>query len=442
MKTNKKVGTENLPYAYLNCCPEELELGAVILAKVHENHPLSYVLPFDKEEERSISEKEARLTNENCQVMVTFLSPVSMTSFDFLMDLLVSQVERTALPLVPVVTAAVPLGNDQEFLDFREKQTDIIPLSPEEQENLLIKLEKVQKHFQRDSNYANFRGETLVELAAFLEEKTTILTKGFCFTLCKELVNSLHCNFIFQPHYSDSTLPQLYRDLATRLRNSTLGGHMPFLQADFIHQKEERHFFSQYPGLNLSEFYRSQSQDLQLEGRILRHFSSQESKVVVAFSVREIGANAFAYLEQLEELVLPDGVQKLGDYAFDCCTRLKRVYFPPSLREIGDSAFVNCENLLEIVLPEGVERVGRRCFSQCTGLKKITLPDSLLMLGEGAFEYCSALEEVILSKNLTEIPANCFQYCTELQNLTLPEGISSVGQGAFVGSGVDGNRKV
>lgn len=62
--------------------------------------------------------------------------------------------------------------------------------------------------------------------------------------------------------------------------------------------------------------------------------------------LRRIGDYAFYQDERLEEIVVPDGTKRIGMHAFDGCTSLKRVYVPPTVTEIGENAFPAHEGLI------------------------------------------------------------------------------------------------
>ena len=57
---------------------------------------------------------------------------------------------------------------------------------------------------------------------------------------------------------------------------------------------------------------------------------------------------------QVEKIVLSEGVEEIGDYAFANNKLLKSVVFPSTLKKIGRGAFKN-SNLESVTLPSGLE---------------------------------------------------------------------------------------
>lgn len=71
-----------------------------------------------------------------------------------------------------------------------------------------------------------------------------------------------------------------------------------------------------------------------------------------------------------EHLEIPEGVTKIGMYAFKNCTELTSVTIPETVTDIGSNAFSGCKNLLAITIPGGVSKLEYR-LSDCTQLKHI-----------------------------------------------------------------------
>lgn len=116
------------------------------------------------------------------------------------------------------------------------------------------------------------------------------------------------------------------------------------------------------------------------------HRKKNLRSVTFSKDVRKIGSDAFSGTG-IENLVLPEGVEVIGDRAFRSCIDLKSVSLPSTLKRIGYAAFSECKNLKHIQLPEGLEEIDGSAFSN-SGIIDISIPDSLLYLGENVFYGC------------------------------------------------------
>ncbi|KAL7531135.1 hypothetical protein ACHAXR_006095 [Thalassiosira sp. AJA248-18] len=74
----------------------------------------------------------------------------------------------------------------------------------------------------------------------------------------------------------------------------------------------------------------------------------------------------------LKEVVLNEGLQKIGGLAFYDCSWLENIKFPPTLIEVGDDVFRGCKRLKVVVLNEGLQKIiGDRAFQGCSSLENI-----------------------------------------------------------------------
>ncbi len=62
-------------------------------------------------------------------------------------------------------------------------------------------------------------------------------------------------------------------------------------------------------------------------------------------------------------VIVPEGVTRIGDVAFQGCTGLTAITLPESLTHIGYGAFRGCTGLTAITLPKGLVRIGKMDFS-------------------------------------------------------------------------------
>lgn len=103
--------------------------------------------------------------------------------------------------------------------------------------------------------------------------------------------------------------------------------------------------------------------------------------------------------------------------------------------KIAASAFTSdpsLQNLKEVVIPEGIEVIDEYAFLRCVKLEKINFPESLVSIRTTAFGYCSSLKEIVLPNNLTSIYARAFANCTELKSVIIG-GVNTINSAVFSG---------
>ena len=107
-------------------------------------------------------------------------------------------------------------------------------------------------------------------------------------------------------------------------------------------------------------------------------------------------------------LVIPNDVTNIGNYAFSGCSGLTSIVIPDSVTSIGSSAFSGCSGLTSIVIPDSVTSIGDYAFQYCSGLTSITIPNSVTSIGDSAFSSCSGLTSIVISDSVTSIGSNVF----------------------------------
>ena len=65
---------------------------------------------------------------------------------------------------------------------------------------------------------------------------------------------------------------------------------------------------------------------------------------------------------EIENVIISDGITEIGDYAFCDCTSLKSITIPNSVKKIGDNAFGGCKALEVITIPRSVTYIGKSAF--------------------------------------------------------------------------------
>lgn len=144
------------------------------------------------------------------------------------------------------------------------------------------------------------------------------------------------------------------------------------------------------------------------------------TEVVLPAGVETIGDRAFKCCENLSSIEMQDGVTKLGTELFRTCPRLKDVRLSKSLLALPEYCFSGDSiGLTSLVLPDGIRTIGRDAFGKCKELKTVHMPENLETLGRGAFWECRKLEHVTLPRSLRSMGDVEFWYCDHLQSITL-----------------------
>lgn len=195
------------------------------------------------------------------------------------------------------------------------------------------------------------------------------------------------------------------------------------------------------------------------------------------FTVKGIGQDAFRFVKELKNIVLPETLDSIGESAFKLCYGLEKVTFPKNMKKIGRHAFFSCgmlkefnmpmsiseieegafaycysitsfdfpenitvmnndifkgcESLTSIVMHEGLKSIGNYAFSECCKLEAVEIPNSVETLGIGAFESCWNLQEINIPENIKVIPEGAFLYCKSVQSIKIPNNVERIEKYAF-----------
>ena len=138
------------------------------------------------------------------------------------------------------------------------------------------------------------------------------------------------------------------------------------------------------------------------------------------------GANLYLDGEAVSELIIPEGVTSIGNYAF-CGTSFRSVTIPDSVANIGHAAFSGSA-IERLVLNAAL--IDDSAFSNCTSLTSVTFKDGVRYINDSAFEDCTALSSVTFGNGLLYVGDEAF--CnTAVKNITLPTSLRSIESTAF-----------
>ena len=105
--------------------------------------------------------------------------------------------------------------------------------------------------------------------------------------------------------------------------------------------------------------------------------------------------------DKIEQYEIKEGTEVICDEAFEWCEALRQIIIPESVTNIGDYAFYCC-GFQQIKLPNKITRIGECSFWGCELLKQITIPDSITSIGDRVFDYCFSLQQIIIPEGSTE----------------------------------------
>ena len=112
--------------------------------------------------------------------------------------------------------------------------------------------------------------------------------------------------------------------------------------------------------------------------------------------------------QEIKDLVIPNSVDSIHNYAFYGCSSLTSVTIGNSVTSIGKNAFGYCSSLTSITIPNSVTSIGESAFYGCDSLRSITIPNSVTSIGYGAFSACDSLSIVVLGKGVMSIDDRAF----------------------------------
>ena len=166
------------------------------------------------------------------------------------------------------------------------------------------------------------------------------------------------------------------------------------------------------------------------EDWMLLFYLGNEKNVVLPDKYRgenySIRAMAFASVENMESVTIPDGVKSIGASAFSSCKSLTNVTIPNSVKSIDANAFSGCNSLKSITLPKDITTISEGLFLQCKALTNVDIPEGVTSIEKDAFWYCNSLVSIDIPAGVTTIGDGAFYKCNKLKNIVIPTGVDTI----------------
>lgn len=140
--------------------------------------------------------------------------------------------------------------------------------------------------------------------------------------------------------------------------------------------------------------------------------------------LKEIRSQAFSGCSSLSKINIPSSVTAISD-AFSGCSKLTSVnisdvgawcnisFYGGSVTSnplyYANNLYLNNVKVTNLVIPNTVTKINDYAFSGCKSLKSVKIPDSVKSIGNYAFRYCDNLTSVIIGKGVSSIGEYAFR---------------------------------
>ncbi len=156
------------------------------------------------------------------------------------------------------------------------------------------------------------------------------------------------------------------------------------------------------------------------------------TSITIPNSVTYIGSQAFYDCSSLTSINIPESVTDIENGAFEGCESLDEVHITDLAAwcniDFDDynanplccakNLYLNGTLVTDLIIPEGVTAIKNYAFSECSSLTSITIPNSVTSIGYIAFLRCYRLTSITIPENVTYIESGAFADCWNLTSIT------------------------
>ena len=177
----------------------------------------------------------------------------------------------------------------------------------------------------------------------------------------------------------------------------------------------------------------------------------------------------YASAKTEENLIIPEGVEKIGGFAFSGANNILTVTIPASAAEVENGAFASCKSLTKITVASGnpvyttydgdlykdngktfvqyacgkdggyitvlpwVETIAPYAYYDADKITGVAITNGVRVIGDSAFYGCNGIIAVAMADSVNTIESSAFYGCSALKDILLGKGIKEVEDFAFYG---------
>lgn len=153
--------------------------------------------------------------------------------------------------------------------------------------------------------------------------------------------------------------------------------------------------------------------------------------VVFPSTLKKIGKNAFCRSDLRSFSFAGNETVEVEEFAFSE-TSMEEIFVPANIKNIPDGCFGTNIYNKSIVIEEGVETIGNYAFQDNQYATSIKIPGTVKTIGENAFSGEMRVEQLIIEEGVKTISYRAFDSFEALTEVTLPKSIESIGEEVFI----------
>lgn len=192
-------------------------------------------------------------------------------------------------------------------------------------------------------------------------------------------------------------------------------------------------------------------------------------EIILPNTLEMVGQNCFSNMPSLKSVTIPKSLKVIGYCMFEECPKLEEVFIPydSKLKAIGEFAFKDCPSLKYFHIPANVRHIGGGPWRNCISLSEINVastnkhfvsengvllnkdktkiiqyppgksdetyvfPAQVTFVGNSAFFGNNRIKSVVMSETTRKVSHIAFKDCKELSTVYFPNDLAFIGNGAF-----------